>query len=159
MARGDAEKKKRWSDWITAQLNANGVSATDLARASDGALTVSTVSNWTVGRAGVSPESAVIIADILRVSRVEALREAGYPVLAEAVADAQGDRPPQAQGIEPDPLDAAVREGIEKILALTDRSPERQARMIARFKRRVEIILEDMELAEADARDTGRGVG
>lgn len=85
MARNDNAKKK-WSIWFTGKINELGMTSSDLVQVSDGALTYSTVSSWTVGRSGVSAENALIVAAIFGVAASEALEAAGYQVLADAMA-------------------------------------------------------------------------
>jgi transcriptional regulator with XRE-family HTH domain len=119
MAR-ENERKRRWSKYIAAKLDELNVSAADLARATD--LTDATVSNWKVARAGISAEAALLVAAALRLDPSEVLREAGFPLLADAF-EGKELRLVGTPALQPDPV-------LMKILADKDLDDEGKAVMI-----------------------------
>lgn len=123
----ESERKKRWSAYISAKLEETGMSAAELARATD--LTDATVSNWKVARAGISSEAAFLVAAAMDLDVSEVLDHAGYPILAKAMA---GKELKLAGSLsqKPDP-------GIAKIMARDDLPDDVKATMIEWWKRRL----------------------
>jgi len=124
----ESERKKRWSAYISAKLDEKGMSAADLARATE--LSDATVSNWKVARAGISSEAAFLVAAAMDLDVSEVLEHAGYPILARAMAGKElrlVDRVTQ----KPDPA-------IAKIMARNDIPDDVKASLIQWWKQRLE---------------------
>lgn len=137
MAR-ESERKKRWSAYISAKMDEAGMSAADLARATD--LSDATISNWKVARAGISSEAALTVAIAMGLDASEVLENAGYPILAKAMAGKEL-RVVGTPSPPPDP-------GIIRIMADKDLSDEMKAVMIGWWKER---LAEDEKKRLADA--------
>lgn len=103
---GEDHHGHRWAEWLREQLGSR--KQRWLVDASDGAITPPRVSAW-LRNQRPDPEAAVLVADLLRVSRSEALLAAGYPTLAGLK---HPDPPPAA-----DPMEAEI-DGLE----LSDRA-------------------------------------
>lgn len=135
----ESERKKRWSAYISSKLEEKGMSAADLARATD--LTDATVSNWKVGRAGISSEAAFLVAAAMDLDVAEVLDFAGYPITAKALAGKEL-RLVGGPNQKPDP-------GIAKIMAQKNLPDDVKATMIRWWKDRLEQD-ESRRLADAD---------
>jgi len=141
MARGDASVKKRWSDWLNAQLRERGWNAADLVSASGDALVYGTVYNWTKGTARIEAETTLIVAAALGVSPSEALREASYPLFADAMEGKELHLVGAPVTAPPDP-------GIMEILAAKDLPDDVKVVMINWWRKRA---AEDEVRRRADA--------
>lgn len=84
---------RRWADWLVRTRTARGKRPIDLveaARAVGEKLTTGQISNWEGARNTASPESARLVARLLRADPVEALRAAGHDDWADFAAELRG---------------------------------------------------------------------
>lgn len=135
----ESERKRRWSAYFSAKLAEKGMSAADLARATD--LSDATVSNWKVARAGISSEAAFLVAAAMELDVSEVLEHAGFPILARAFAGKEL-RLVGAPAPKPDP-------GIAKIMAQDDLPEDAKAAMVKWWNERLADD-EARRLADAD---------
>lgn len=138
-----------WGAWFRPRYAAMGMSGAEFAqRVADagGSATTSkqTVSQWVNGQNSTDANTACVIAGIFGEFAADALRAAGYGIVADEMEDRT-----QRPGRDPEPLD----EGIRLILARKSLTPEQQAKEIARYKRRLAQLLADT----ADILDTVAG--
>jgi len=131
------DAKRTWSIWLTRWMGIRGMTQTMLRDASDGALNLKTISKWANAAAAASADLAVITARILNAPVAEAMKAAGFPLVAEELAK--------------DAPDAAVDPGIREILAADLLSDEEKARYIQMYQ-------SDLALAAARARELIRAV-
>lgn len=130
-----------WGEWFRPRYLAMGMSGTEFAQKvadAGGSATTSkqTVSQWANGQNATDANTAVIVATIFGEPAEDALRAAGFGV----VADAMGKRPLREAGGEPEPLDEAIR----IILARKTLTPEDQADAIAHYNRRKARLLAEV---------------
>jgi len=85
MAESD-DAKRTWSTWVNHWLAVRGWSQTQLRDASRGELNQKTISKWVTAQTAASAELAIIAARILNAPVADAMRAAGYPLVAEELA-------------------------------------------------------------------------
>lgn len=85
MPTGSREEPTAWWGWLDQKLREADLNGADLVRLSDGSFRQTTISFWRHGRSSASPETAVLVAKLLRANPAEALRAAGYDTLADLV--------------------------------------------------------------------------
>jgi hypothetical protein len=83
-----AQAAQRWARYLKQALDDAGMTAAELIDKSSGALDSGKVTHWTQADNKASAEGALVVARILGLDPVEALREASQDVLAEALAEA-----------------------------------------------------------------------
>lgn len=128
-----------WGRWFAPRFRATGQTGTEFADRvveAGGKASKQAVSQWANGENTAEPNTAVVIATLLGEDPADALRAAGYGI----VADAMGGKLHLADA-RPAPLD----EGIRRVLAREDLTPERQARIIENYRRRAEFLLADLD--------------
>lgn len=131
------DAKRTWSAWLNRWLGIRGMTQSMLVEASGGDLNPKTVSKWVNATAAASADLAVTTARILNAPSAEAMRAAGFPLVAEELAKSA----PQA----------AIDPGIQEILAADLISDEEKARWI-------KVYQADLAQAAARAREMIRTV-
>jgi transcriptional regulator with XRE-family HTH domain len=142
--------RQSWRAWFEPRFKATGLSGNEFADRileAGGKASKQAVSQWANGENTAEPNSVVIIATLFDEDPAEALRAAGHGIVADVVAGTL-----RLAGARPTPLD----EGIRRILARDDLTPKRQARIIESYRRRAELLLEDLEEMIAAVADPGR---
>lgn len=76
---------RHWAQWLTGQLEAQGLTRRELVELSGGQLGAAQVSRWTSGDSIPALEAALLVGRLLKVTPVEVLRAAGHPAMAEAM--------------------------------------------------------------------------
>lgn len=127
------DPKRTWSAWLNRWLGIKGMTQTRFAEASG--LNLKTVSKWVNGAAAASADLAVVAARILDAPVVEAMRAAGFPLVAEEMAKGTPE--------------TAVDPGIQEILAADLITDEEKAGYI-------QVYQADLAHAAARARETIR---
>lgn len=136
MAESD-DAKRTWSAWVNHWLAVRGWSQTQLRDASSGELNQKTISKWVTAQTAASAELAVIAARILNAPVGDAMRAAGYPLVAEELAKTSPD--------------AAIDPGIQEILDADLLTDEEKANYIKMYQA-------DLNLAAVRARELRRAV-
>jgi hypothetical protein len=134
-----------WGDWFRPRYLATGLSGGEFAQAvadAGGSPTTSkqTVSQWANGLNSTDANTAVIVAAIFHEPAADALRAAGFTIVADSMEGA-----PAAGGVSepPDPV-------IVKLLGIKGLSEEDKADLIALHrKRRARLEAEMVAMAEA----------
>jgi hypothetical protein len=137
-----------WGAWLRPLLAELDVSQAEFGKrvvAAGGTAKKQTVSQWYNGANAADPNNAVIVADVLGASRADALRAAGYGIVADAV----NDGPQARKGEAPD-------EAIRILLARKDRTPEQLADAVLMYNKRKDRLVAEM-LRILDAMDEPNG--
>lgn len=107
-AQATADKRRRWSEFVNAQMRQRGWTPGEFCRRIDRpSINPSMITHWTKANAGASPEIAVRVAQILDLPASHVLREAGHGELADYIDDVAGNTADDAAALEP--LIARVR--------------------------------------------------
>lgn len=137
------DAKRTWSTWVNHWLTVRKMTQTMLVEASKGELNLKTVSKWVNAGAAASAELAVLTARILGAPPSEAMKAAGFPLVADELAKAA----PQAD----------VDPGIQIILAADLLSDEEKAKWIRNYQadlaRAAERVQEMVRAVEETRRD------
>lgn len=131
------DSKRTWSIWLTRWMGIRGMTQTMLRDASNGALNLKTISKWANAAAAASADLVVTTARILDAPIAEAMKAAGFPLVAEELAK--------------EAPEAVVDPGIREILAADLLSDEEKARFIQMYQ-------SDLAQAAARAREMIRTV-
>ena len=131
---------ERWAAWLNAQLAQRRWRQVDLVNALGDRVARQTVNNWVAGKYAADADTAYIVAATLDAHPADALRAAGYDVVAEAL-----------NGLPPSPADAGLDtgpepadEGIRIILGRKDRTPEQLAEAVDMYRRRKDRLVAEM---------------
>ena len=127
-----------WGNWFRPRFQATGLSGGEFAQrvtSGGGSATKQTVSTWATGANSTDANTVVIVAAILGEPATEALRAAGYGIVADAMEQRTGPPVKTAPG--------TVVEGIRLIQARKGLTPERRAAETERYLRRVARVTAD----------------
>lgn len=135
--------KRTWSTWVNHWLRVRKMTQSALVEASGGELNLKTVSKWVNAGAAASAELAVLTARLLNAPSAEAMKAAGFPLVADELAKVT----PQAD----------VDPGIKIILAADLLSDEEKAKWIRNYQadlaRAAERVQEMVQAVEETRRD------
>jgi len=134
------DPKRTWSAWVNHWLTVRfgpGWTQTQFRDASNGELNQKTISKWVTAQAAASAELAIIAARILNAPVADAMRAAGFPLVAEELAKTSPG--------------ATVDPGIQEILDADLLTDEEKASYIKMYQA-------DLTLAAVRARELRRAV-
>lgn len=136
---------ERWAKWLNAQLEQHGWRQVDLVNALGDRVARQTVNNWVAGKYAADADTAYIVAATLGTHPADALRAAGYDIVADAL---NGHPLPVGSEAAAEPVD----EGIRLILGYKDRTPEQLAEAVDMYQWRKQRLVAEM-LRVLDAMD------
>lgn len=136
MVRSNKEAKEKWAAYFKAGLAKQKWDAMAFVRASDNRFTYKSANNWEAGRAVPDGDTVAEIADLFGDDESVALEAASLPILASRLARnaPQAPRPVQAE-----PLDRGLA-----LIKARNLPPEREAAVIERYRRRMNLLIEDL---------------
>lgn len=150
-----ATKRKEptpWWLWLDEQLRAQGITAAELERRSNGEITSATISYWKAGPHSAAADKAIRVAEVLGAEPAEALRAAGHKSIADLVGSGSARVDPmitEIMGMKH--LGMKVRQALITQYLADQEEARRRARQMAKTWAQVDDDDDDDEFSNGSA--------